>query len=388
MQEIGPLKILRLRGTPAEMGREYGELMKSQLGPLVRAYLRKSQETFEVPYDFLMRMAEHCRRFVPEEYLEEIEALSAAADVGELELLALNCLSDIDGCYTQQVLQCCNFVLSAPATADDLFLHGRNLDFPPGGDIAASASVMIVRTPSAANTFPTLSIGFYGHVGMYTGYSGARLSCGEVSVPAKDTSLNGVPLSLLMRRGLERAESCREFVGIMREAPRTCGYNLAVSDGKAKRAYGVEMTHKRCEARRARDGVLVVDDVCFCKATARDRLTYPAGAFRHARAMQLIAGSRGRITVERALEFLQDTYDVAWANPNGTGYNCLLNHHTLHSVLFLPAEDRLFVAFRKPDGAFGEYTEIGGAQLWEGPAEEKDAEPPAAGAAPARAVAT
>jgi len=364
LRKIGDVELLELQGTPDEMGTEHGRLLKKGIQMLIERYVRRSERIFEVPYDYLVREAQRCKPFIPDSYILEMEAIASASEVPFDELLAMNCIADVDGCYMQQILRCCNFVVGPPATTDRLFLHGRNLDFPPGGNLLPRTAAIVSRQPASADTLPTLAIGWAGFVGMFTGFSAAQITAAEISVPAQDSSVEGVPISCLIRYGLEHSSSVADFAQIVKSTPRTCGYNLAVSDGKTQTSCGIELTHLLCERRGPQNGILVVDDVCLCKRTGSSRLSYPAGAFRHARMMELIDGHRGQIDTDLALTFLKDRYDMAYANPQGRGYNCICNSHTVQSVLFFPAEKRLLISNARVPAPNGEYRELRTESLW------------------------
>jgi hypothetical protein len=81
--------------------------------------------------------------------------------------------------------------------------------------------------------------------------------------------------------------------------------------------------------------------------------------------MQLVSENFGTITITKALEFLADDYDMARAKRSGKSYNCICNHHTIQSVLFLPAENKLYVAMGSIPAPTGPYVELSAHKLWE-----------------------
>lgn len=351
--------VLQLRGDYGVMGHQHGCALSDKVGQMVEHYVGRSEEIYEVPTPYLLRESKRCLPFIPKRFIEEMEGIASGSDVSMENILALNCLADVDGCYMQGLLHCCNFVLSHPVTRGGLFCHGRNLDFPNAGGVLAELAVAVSRMPSNG-AIPTFAVTFPGFVGILTGYSRAKLTAAEVGVPDKGASIDGAPIALLLRDILERAENTDQAFEIARDAPRTCGFNLAVSDGNVRNGIAIEMTRRLCERRSARNGVLVVDNVSFCRNTAKNRLTHAAGAFRHARIIQLISESRGAIDTEVTRGILSDNYDVSRARANPTSYNCICNHHTIHSVLFLPAEGRLLLAhgaIPAPSGGYVEYTD-------------------------------
>lgn len=357
LEVIDGLQVLILRGTPGEMGIEHGRLLKDYVHLAVEGFLRRSARAFEVPYPHLREAARFCSPYIPDAYVEEMHGLAESSEVPYEDILAINCLVDVDGCYQQSQLHCCNFVLGSPATAEGLLIHGRNLDFPPFR-VLPRIAVAIVRQPSDMSRLPTLAIAWAGFTGMLTGYSAARLSVGEIGVPAKDASLEGTPIGVTIRDMLESCDSVEACTKRLSTSRRTCGYNLALCDGKTGESAGVEMTRDLCEWRPGQEGILIVDDVCFCRRTGRNRLGHPAGAFRFARMMQLVHGRKGSIGLEDAFSFLRDCYDLATAQPNGRSYNCICNRNTIQSVLFLPSARRVFIAHGQSPAPKGAYHDL------------------------------
>jgi hypothetical protein len=282
-------------------------------------------------------------------------ATARAADIDYADVLAMNCVITIDAHNMETAYHCCNFVAAPPATRDGRIMHGRNLDFPHGG-VLQEFTVAVLRAPESGAA--TLAVGWVGFAGLLTGLSGFQMSMAEVGVPARDSRLDGIPIGFAIRSVLERAQSLDDCYDLISGLRRTCGFNLALCDGKTGAACGIETTAGLCERRRAIRGVLVVDDVCMCKNTGENRLSHPAGAFRHARMTQLIAQNYGKIDVETALGFLRDKYDMARGISHGRTYNCICNQDTVQSVLFLPAERKALIAHGKVPAPSGGYTEV------------------------------
>ena len=359
---IQGLEVMELQGTAGEMGYEHGRLMKDRIQLGLEQFVRRSQTLFEVPYQFLCAEARKLEKFIPPLYLEEMRALSEASEVSFEEMLAINCMVDLDAIYMQRIMQCCNFVLGMPATRDGLFLHGRNLDFPHG-KVLNKMGIVVVRKP-ASGAVPTLGVSWVGFVGMLTGCNAAQLTVAEVGTPARDVSINGVPVTCLLRAGLERSSDPSDFCNFLRAAPRTAGFNIAVSDGKTEDAAAVEITSRLCERRNARDGTLIVDNLCLCRKTSLNRLTYAAGALRYARMVQLVHENYGRIDAAVAMQFLKDKFDSVFRTSTGHTYNSICNDHTIHSVLFLPKIQRLYVSHSSSPAPAGPYHEVDVSKLW------------------------
>jgi len=357
LQQEGNLKLLKLHGTPEDMGAQQGALLRPQIQRLLEAFLRNSDAITTIPYKILLEFSALSLPFIPDLYTRELRALAETAEVPFPDLLAFNAIADVDGCYMQQVLQCCNFVLLPEIMQEGRMVHGRNLDFPFPKEIQTETLLLIYREPSIPGRRPTLAITGAGSIGMPTGCTAAGMTAGYVSSPTDDCSMLGTPIWFLIRDTLERADRIETAVTCLKEQPKTAGFNIALGDGTAGNACAVEYTHSRFAHRKARNGFIVVDDPAICPRTRNLRLTHPAGAFRFARMMQLITAARGALTPETALAFLKDRHDIPLAR-DGQSPNCICNLDTIQSVLFLPRERRARISQHTKPAPLGQYQEV------------------------------
>ncbi len=351
-----------LAGTPREMGEEHGELLRDEITLSMTHFLRKSEEIFDVPYDFLMREARRCEVHIPEVYLEELKYVAYASGIDYDELLAYNCLADVDAFFERTVHHCCNFILTSSATENGELMHGRNLDFPLDRQVQEAVSVCISRCPDSG--LNNLSVTTAGCVGTYTGMSQTKISVAEVVSPHGTGSPDGVPVSFLLRSILDHASSLDEAFEMVEKHERTCGFNLALSDGKTGQAMCIEYTHDVCAHRGPHDGVLVVDNPCLTPKAARNRLTYAAGTFRFCRMMQLIRENRAHLNEQTVLDILKDRFDVVSGYSLGNSYNCICNYHTMQSVLMFPEQLTLLASLSEIPAPLGKYGRVALVDLW------------------------
>lgn len=358
--KVSQPRTLCLCGTPEEMGAEHGELLRDEIHENMCEYVRRSREIFEVPYEYLIRKVDEILPFIPDRFSREIRALAESARVDFRELLAFNCLVDIDATYMQNLSHCCNFVLVPPAISDST-IHGRNLDFPHAGVLPRTA-VALVRCPEDTSRCETISVAWAGYVGILTGCNSMGISVGEVGVPARDCTAQGVPISILIRDALESSTTMDVFHDKVGRTPRTGGYNIAVCDAVNMSSLAIECTRVQCEFRKAKKGVLVVDDVCLCKKTGLHRLVHASGAFRHARMVQLILRASDSFSLDTAIQCLGDRYDMATGRAHGRGYNCICNSHTIHSVVF--TGDSVWIAQGVTPAPTGGYHRLELSEFW------------------------
>ncbi len=356
VENINGLRVLTLSGTPEQMGEEHGTLLGEEIRTHVMEFLRRGKRLYGVPYEQLRDMGTQLLQWIPDVYLREMRAIAKASDVSFEDILALNCLVDIDAVYGA-VGHCCNFLVRGKASASELLIHGRNLDFPHG-NILQKVSWVIIRRPKDTQTHNTIGIAWSGFVGFFTGYSAAQISVGEVGTPVSNPKLSGIPFSILLRNTLEQCSTISECGKHVEQSHRTCGYNIVFCSGRDKDALAVECTPTLIGKRSFRKDFLVVDGICLTPKTARNRSVMTADAVRHARMTHLVVSHTGRIDVSKGLEFLRDRFDGVWGKHGGRGYNSICNNQTVHSVLFLPAKKKLFIAQGSIPAPIGDYHEL------------------------------
>lgn len=356
--EMGDEKVLVLVGSHEEMGWEHGRVFREQVGLLIEQFLKRGEALFGLPYSSLLDLSKDYEPHIPDFYKAEMHALSEGAEVPYADILGLNALVDVDACYSQRLGQCCNVVMMM---ADGHLAHGRNLDFPVPPRVNRDASVIIARNPSEPDLIPSVSITWAGYIGSVTGCNARGLSIGVVTSPGNIPVRDGVPLSIMLRQVMEQSVSLEEAYALVSTSPRTGGYNIAVTDGPARAAMGIECTPELCEARMMDRRFLVVDDLCLCRRTSHARLTTPAGVLRHARAVQMLCEAPCRGSLERLLQILADRWDLSEGvqrEADYRGYNTICNVITVHSVVFLPQAQRLLVSNKAVPAPLAQYHSI------------------------------
>jgi hypothetical protein len=200
-------------------------------------------------------------------------------------------------------------------------------------------------------------------VGCLTAMNTAGLSIGEESVSSpRDTSVDGVPLFLLIRQAIQYSGSLEDAVGLIKRAPGTCGYHVTVCDGKARDARTVELTaHHR--AVRLPEGGLLFGCVAERRAEQFEDWVLPhpdisradsSSDSRYARLRKLTSQYRGQIDPARTAEFLRDKVDPRTGEAGTSGHS-VCNRNTLHSVVMRPGKGDLWVAQGQMPAPTGEY---------------------------------
>jgi predicted choloylglycine hydrolase len=341
LERVGGQRVLRVRGTPREMGLQHGRLVAREVAATVRAYLdewaiAKAGETRAS----LRRIWEAHRPHVPARYHEELAGLAEGSGValGELELFHA----------IPTRFHCSGAAASGAATADGRLYHTRSLDYAldiGASSVAQEHALLLVHQPPDAPATATLA--WAGFVGCVSGMNDAGISVGEMGSRSDDETWDGLPMVFLVREAL-RERTLDGALRAFRGAPRTCGFNFIVADGRARAAAAVEMNRSRVAVFRAGDAA---EDVAPHRAlpdvvrrtnhfvdpalAATQRADYdprrgaPGSWDGYEKITAFLERERGRLDPAAMVRLLR-TY------PPG--------HPCLHQAVFAPSEDALWVS--------------------------------------------
>lgn len=379
------LRIVQLAGTPEEIGRAHGRLLRSEIR---RACLELVEgaalpgiglELFgwdvEKAKSFVAWAKRKAMRFVPQipdPLQAEMRALAKEADLSwELAVMAqalLDVAEQAGLVHSQTFFHACtHFALLPPRTRGSVLL-GRNLDWPSFG-LAHELVVLYHYFPK--DGLPFWCLGWAGNIGALTAVNHERLSVTEESLTVtEDVSDEGIPTFLIHRMIAQEEHSVPKAAERLIGLPRTNGYHTLFASGAEERALTVLHSARRHAVRPAREGV------CLGVETKRDDpaiydggrlppkevpLTDETSEFRYARVRQLLDGHAEPVTLDDVERWLGDDLDLATGKPD-TNLNCLANETTQQSLAAdlthgllrvamgrIPASKGPFVSFRLAD---------------------------------------
>ena len=215
--------ILMIAGTPAEMGRAQGTLLRDPVRKLCERILYlvgagDSLHTGTWAFDRFAEIERRTQPHLPKRYLEECDAMAQAAGVSIRDGRAANLFPER--------FHCSGVAVCGKATADGKVLHARVLDYMR--DIRLQdAAVVAVFMPDGRNKW--VSQGYAGFLGTVTAMNEKGLAVGEMGGRGEG-DWDGMPMSFLLREIMERAATVQEALEILRRAPRTCEYYYVLSD--------------------------------------------------------------------------------------------------------------------------------------------------------------
>ncbi len=234
LETVDGYPVLHLKGTPEQMGRQHGVLLRDHVAANVRFLLREGEDQAVRLGNLVVtrpQMAVVLRKAfadkVPEPYLREMRALAEGAGLPADQVIACNLIPEL--------FHCSGFALLKKATADGKLYHGRVLDYMIDQRLQEHA-VLILQEPDGKVPFANVS--YAGFIGSVTGMNAEQVSIGEMGGGGVGM-WNGVPMAFLVRRVLEEARTLDQAVAVFKDNPRTCEYFYVIADARADAAVGI-----------------------------------------------------------------------------------------------------------------------------------------------------
>jgi len=257
LYQVGEHLVCVVEGTPAEMGYQHGRMLAHKIHHLIKqGYVKKALYDRGYTDEYILTQSARMEKHFPPEYVEEMQGIvrgMKAAGVDDIRY------EDIRTAVTQSELShhgpdappgCSNFAAWGKWTTDGRLLHGRNLDWNIDRG-AQEGAVILVWRPKGGRPF--MMVGWTGSIGSVTGMNADGISFGEMTSSSSDETFDGLPLMLMMRRVLEKAETLDEAVQVVRDAPPTTGWNFILADGKKPDARAIELDAASCEVYKPMD---------------------------------------------------------------------------------------------------------------------------------------
>jgi len=308
-------RVALLHGTPEQIGKAHGELLKQEAIRCIDSvlYTFGTAQTIRTGRWFRHDLADAYARLaphIPDRHRAETRAMAASLGLEDELAQTLNVFPEL--------FHCSGFAVYGKATTDGKLYHGRVLDYMTTIGLQDAATTFIVA-PEGRNAFA--NIGYAGFIGSVSGMNARGISLGEMGGRGEG-QWDGVPMATLMRRALEECSTLEEVTALWTNSPRTCEYYYVFADGKTNRAVGVAATP---------------ESIQFVQPGQAHELLGPGIND----AVVLSAGSRLETLRERvAQRYGQIDADVAqWLMSRPVAMQS-----NLHNVLFVPADGVLYVA--------------------------------------------
>jgi hypothetical protein len=340
LEIIDGTRVLFTKGSPHEMGRQHGFLLRKQIDDVVErilygvgvgSSLTKGRWFFGEIEQAQARLAP----FINPRYLTEMDAIAITVGRSKEEIRLAN--------FFPELFHCSGFAIFGDATEGGRMFHGRVLDYLKGVGLEQNAVVMVMQ-PDEGHAW--VNVSYAGFVGSVTGMNEKQIAIGEMGGRGEG-NWDGKPMAQLIREVMENADTLDEAIQIMRDSPRTCEYYYVISDAKSKRAVGIAATPTRFELvwpgeshpelrHPIPDAVLMSAGDRYSKLVERVKAGY--GKFTAATARDLMCVPVAMKSNIHSVLFAPDTLDfwVANADSANPASHTRYTHYNLRELLTSP----------------------------------------------------
>jgi len=237
------LQILRLSGSPVDMGLAHGRILAKDIRRLrlefLRYLARLSLGIGALPlYLVSCLYAWRLRPFIPNPLWEEIQAVATGAGVHASFILFINVMDDLQN----NIPRCSTFTAPLLNSRPNTFLLGRNLDYPLFAQVMCRFNTIYILFPQTGQ--PLVSVAWPGYAGVCTGMNASQVALGQLTASTSDTALAGVPLALRNRLALQHYSSPLEVAARITSLPGTIGANLILASPSESLVLEVSAHHR------------------------------------------------------------------------------------------------------------------------------------------------
>lgn len=228
LELVNSIPILQIKGSPSEIGHATGSLALRQASGIL-TYPKSLITLFKLDplWPILVNLGNRMAERFPETIKQELVALQTSSGVDKGALVAGNTMFDLKG-----MVLCSGVAVDSTRSETGGTLLGRNLDYPPVGDIGQYSLVSIIHQ-QGLHSFA--SIGFPGLLGVLSGINcmGLALAIHEVvdvRPPQRKFNPQGWPYGICYRKVLENCSTILEAIDYLRKIPRASATNLLMAD--------------------------------------------------------------------------------------------------------------------------------------------------------------
>jgi len=232
--------LLYVWGTPEEMGRAHGQLLRSAVQQHSDRLIRLMTEAMQVKPEKLDEVYAATRPHIPAHFTAEMRGLADGAGLLLETVVRCQMIGEASEWH------CSLFGAWGKATAADGHTYQlRALDYEVDAEIQRYPTI-IVYAPRTGHPFA--NIGWAGVVGAVTGISSIPLAISEIgdSYDAKNDSFDGIPFAFLLRDILQFDENLDAAVARVRNAKRTTSLMYAIGDGRLGRVRALQTSRTLC----------------------------------------------------------------------------------------------------------------------------------------------
>jgi|GEM_PF-451329 len=361
--QVGPVEVIKLEGSPYEIGYQHGELLADEVEDLIVLMYEEALEFEEetLPRRLLGKL--YMRRAalsffdqIPERFRQELQGVADGADLPLYDILLINVYDELFN-----LVGCTNLAVWGESSYNNELLMGRNLDYYYP-EVMYDRQILTYYIPEEGSQF--LAADFPGYIGVLTGLNQQGLALGSLTAQAKETSLDGVPTGILYRMIMESAASLDDAEDMLKENSRTIGNNLLVAADYSQKASVMEISPAEVYRRRPADRKNFIAVANHFNELEND-LLFKSSVFRQDRAEELlekytkgennenVEGSENDLKMNRqdVINILNDREEI---EIEGYGFHSIGNQRNVQSAVIQPEQLKFWLSINQSLPAAGQ----------------------------------
>ena len=321
--------VLHLWGSPQEMGRAHGTLLKNQISELIQKYLYEGVlNDFGIPWPFLVLEAKKFEAALPQDFKTELHAIAEGAGISYDEILVGQLIVDL-AAYGST-----SFVAKGGATAAEAVIQGSNIEWTDYNNSLRDNLVIIYYEPDEGNKFVSLS--YAGGAGVLIGMNEKQIAS---SITVIDAGYNppGLAAAANLRRMLQYGDNLDQAAASLIADDRTRGYTVPLSCGSPEGILVMELSPYHYYTREAEstfEALVSANHFISSEMLPYQDSSSAESLARYARLMELVSGNYGSITASLAKIFMSDQ----------TGTHPINSNLVIYSTVLLPKDLSFWVS--------------------------------------------
>jgi predicted choloylglycine hydrolase len=243
---------MTLSGDHFEMGRQFGEQYRNEIGILAPGFLSLAAMATATSED---QIKEHCRELAKGLREEDREELRGLAEGSKLEpdlVLFLNLFYTVTGPRAA----CRQLAVWGDASVDGRLLHARNLDWHDYPGKPLQRHNVILRVRGDGNDIEFLMLTWPGYMCALTGLNREGIGAAFNKLPGAPALTGSEPTFFTIKRVLRSCRTLEEAVALIETANPMDNGSILLSDSKSREAIVVETRAGKTAVRRASGGMI------------------------------------------------------------------------------------------------------------------------------------
>jgi len=361
LSKQGNINILRLVGTPYEMGLQHGELMAAEIQDLANFTVEDQGYSLLLAVAETSGLTDMALVFSYQDVLDECRGMVEATD--DASVTNWNYRKCVTAASLLVVLEntvgwtqgCSQFIATGAATKDGEMIHARNLDWPPIPPLVDHPT-LIVRRPEGRAAYVEIGLPGVAFSLSAINENGLVTSINECTADT-DRDEEGASHPQMARQAQQDFTSIAEIESFLKDQNHATAETLVVSDWSTGEAAVFEMSANHIGIRKiSAEGVLYATNHFAhpdMEAIHQERLEDHDTRTRYLRLEQLLEPGGtdslyGQIDPAVAISILRDTYNPYTQETHPPdlidGGGSIGNNGAVHSMIFLPKKRVFYVS--------------------------------------------